>query len=30
MRWLRTFHHPDNAAAIGLNRRLGFVDDPPA
>ncbi|WP_338703425.1 GNAT family N-acetyltransferase [Streptomyces sp. Q6] len=25
--WLRTFHHPDNAAAIGMNRRLGFVDD---
>ena len=25
-RWLRTFHHPRNAAAIGMNRRLGFVD----
>ncbi|MFI8435082.1 GNAT family N-acetyltransferase [Streptomyces sp. NPDC079020] len=24
---LRTFHHPANAAAIGMNRRLGFVDD---
>ncbi|TXL88160.1 GNAT family N-acetyltransferase [Streptomyces sp. IB2014 016-6] len=28
-RWLRTFHHPDNAAAIGMNRRLGFVNDEP-
>lgn len=27
MRWLRTFHHPGNASAIGMNRRLGFVDD---
>lgn len=27
MRWLRTFHHPDNASAIAMNRRLGFVDD---
>lgn len=26
-RWLRTFHHPDNASAIGMNRRLGFVDE---
>ncbi|MEV0587873.1 GNAT family N-acetyltransferase [Nonomuraea sp. NPDC050310] len=25
---LRTVHHPANAAAIGMNRRLGFVDDP--
>ena len=24
---IRTFHHPDNANAIGMNRRLGFVDD---
>jgi GNAT superfamily N-acetyltransferase len=23
---LRTFHHPDNAAPIALNRRLGYVD----
>lgn len=23
---LRTTHHPDNAAAIAANRRLGFVD----
>ncbi|NMM24129.1 MAG: GNAT family N-acetyltransferase [Phycicoccus sp.] len=23
---LRTFHHPHNANAIGMNRRLGFVD----
>ncbi|WP_371525233.1 GNAT family N-acetyltransferase [Streptomyces sp. NBC_01283] len=29
MHWLRTLHHPDNAAAIGMNRRLGFVDDGP-
>ncbi|MYT55099.1 GNAT family N-acetyltransferase [Streptomyces sp. SID7815] len=29
MHWLRTFHHPDNAAAIGMNRRLGFVNDEP-
>ncbi len=29
MRWFRTFHHPGNAAAIGMNRRLGFVDDDP-
>ncbi|MEJ7706130.1 MAG: GNAT family N-acetyltransferase [Nocardioidaceae bacterium] len=28
MRWLRTFHHPANASAIAMNRRLGFVDDP--
>ncbi len=27
MRWLRTF--PCNAAAIGMNRRLGFVGDDP-
>lgn len=27
MRWLRRFHHPRNTAAIGMNRRLGFVDD---
>jgi len=27
MRWLRTFHHPTNFAAIAMNRRLGFVDD---
>lgn len=26
-RWLRAFHHPANAAAIGMNRRLGFFDD---
>jgi GNAT superfamily N-acetyltransferase len=25
-RWLTTFHHPRNAAAIAMNRRLGFVD----
>lgn len=24
---LRTFHPPDNAFAIAMNRRLGFVDD---
>ena len=24
---LRTFHHPRNANAIGMNRRLGFVDE---
>ncbi|WP_329068713.1 hypothetical protein [Amycolatopsis sp. NBC_01480] len=24
--WLRTFHHPRNTAAIGMNRRLGFVE----
>ncbi|HZA17539.1 MAG TPA: hypothetical protein VE645_11735 [Pseudonocardiaceae bacterium] len=29
MRWLRAFHHPCNAAAIGMNRRLGFVGDDP-
>jgi predicted GNAT superfamily acetyltransferase len=23
---IRTFHHPDNAAPIALNRRLGYVD----
>ncbi|MDQ3628900.1 MAG: GNAT family N-acetyltransferase [Actinomycetota bacterium] len=28
MRWLRTLHHPRNSAAIAMNRRLGFVDDP--
>ncbi|MGH3777199.1 MAG: GNAT family N-acetyltransferase [Pseudonocardiaceae bacterium] len=27
MRRLRTLHHPCHAAAIGMNRRLGFVDD---
>jgi hypothetical protein len=27
VRWLRTFHHPDNTSAIGMNRRLGFVDE---
>lgn len=26
-RWLRAFHHPANAAAIGMNRRLGFFSD---
>lgn len=25
-RWLTTFHHPRNASAIAMNRRLGFVD----
>lgn len=31
VRWLRALHHPDNISAIGMNRRLGFVDDvPPA
>ena len=25
-RWLATFHHPRNASAIAMNRRLGFVD----
>lgn len=29
MHWLRAFHHPDNAAAIAMNRRLGFVNDEP-
>ncbi|MGW2934134.1 GNAT family N-acetyltransferase [Streptomyces sp. NPDC001156] len=29
VRWLRTIHHPGNAPAIGMNRRLGFVDDAP-
>jgi len=24
MRWLRTVHHPHNATAIAMNRRLGF------
>ena len=24
--WLVALHHPANAAAIGMNRRLGFVD----
>lgn len=28
-RWLRTFHHPDNASAIAMNRRLGFVAEEP-
>ncbi len=23
-RWMTTFHHPDNAAAIAMNQRLGF------
>jgi RimJ/RimL family protein N-acetyltransferase len=26
---IRTFHHPDNAAPIALNRRLGYVDAGP-
>jgi len=31
MRWLWALHHPANAAAIGMNRRLGFADySPPA
>lgn len=25
--WLRAFHHPGNTSAIGMNRRLGFVDE---
>jgi RimJ/RimL family protein N-acetyltransferase len=25
---IQTFHHPDNAAPIALNRRLGYVDAP--
>lgn len=29
MRWLVALHHPRNAAAIGMNRRLGFVDYDP-
>jgi len=29
MRWLNSLHHPANAAAIGMNRRLGFVDYEP-
>ena len=29
MWWLRTFHHPDNEAAIAMNRCLGFVDAEP-
>ncbi|GAA3165699.1 hypothetical protein GCM10010466_65600 [Planomonospora alba] len=29
MRWLRTLHHPGNTSAIGMNRRLGFVDEEP-
>jgi len=29
LRWLRTFHHPGNASAIGMNRRLGFIDEDP-
>ncbi|WP_330333792.1 hypothetical protein OHS33_31405 [Streptomyces sp. NBC_00536] len=24
--WMRAFHHPGNAAAIGMNRRLDFVE----
>lgn len=28
MLWLRAFHHPGNAIAISMNRRLGFTDDP--
>jgi GNAT superfamily N-acetyltransferase len=27
-RWLATVHHPRNASAIAMNRRLGFVDQP--
>lgn len=23
---VRTVHHPDNKSAIGMNRRLGYVD----
>jgi len=23
---IRTFHHPDNRAAIALNRRVGYVE----
>lgn len=26
-RWLLTVHHPRNASAIAMNRRLGFADD---
>ena len=29
LRWLRAFHHPANAPAIAMNRRLGFVDEDP-
>jgi GNAT superfamily N-acetyltransferase len=29
MRWLYSLHHPASAAAIGMNRRLGFVDYDP-
>jgi GNAT superfamily N-acetyltransferase len=29
MRWLVALHHPRNAAAIGMNRRLGFTDYDP-
>jgi GNAT superfamily N-acetyltransferase len=29
LRWLRTYHHPDNATAIAMSRRLGFVDADP-
>ena len=29
LRWLRAFHHPANATAIAMNRRLGFVDEDP-
>lgn len=28
-RWLFALHHPGNAAAIGMNRRLGFTDYAP-
>ncbi|WP_330300501.1 hypothetical protein [Streptomyces sp. NBC_00503] len=24
--WMRALRHPDNAAAIGMNRRRGFVE----
>jgi GNAT superfamily N-acetyltransferase len=30
MRWLVSLHHPANAAAISMNRRLGFVDYDPS
>ncbi len=29
VRWLYALHHPANAAAIGMNRRLGFIDYDP-
>jgi len=29
LHWLRTMRHPDNASAIAMNRRLGFVDEDP-